>query len=170
MKTRQQIMLELADERSAIQITELKEEIEHLKSKFEKIQEIVAFDYELAKEVKKIIEDNNNVDKQIIIDGVNVAGCVFLNKANGFKHCYCTNEKDTLGDERNTRYGGCEYNTDCYYKQLKRLEQKNEKLKQTLEEIREKLKKYDANIGDTIIANPIQDCYDTYKLINEVLK
>ena len=30
---RKQIMLELANERSAIQITELKEEIEHLKSK-----------------------------------------------------------------------------------------------------------------------------------------
>ena len=57
---RKQIMLELADERSAIQITELKEEIGHLKSKLEKIQEIVAFDHELAKEVKEIIEENNN--------------------------------------------------------------------------------------------------------------
>ena len=71
--------------------------------------------------------------KEIIIDGVNVAECVFLNKANGFKHCYCTNEKDTLGDERNTRYGGCEYNNDCYYKQLKRLEKENEKLKEIIE-------------------------------------
>lgn len=38
------------------------EEYEALEHKLEKIQEIVAFDHELAKEVKKIIEDNNNVD------------------------------------------------------------------------------------------------------------
>lgn len=50
-----------------------------------------------------------------------------------------------------------------YYNRMK-------KYKQALEEIKEKLKKYDANIGDTIIANPIQDCYYTYKLINKVLK
>lgn len=71
--------------------------------------------------------------------------------------------------------GSCE---DCPLNcKFKRLEQENKKLidnkfykyKQALEEIRNKLKKYDANIGDTIIANPIQDCYDTYKLIDEVL-
>lgn len=50
------------------------------------------------------------------------------------------------------------------------LQSEIEKRQKALEEIRNKLKKYDANIGDTIIANPIQDCYDTYKLINEVLK
>lgn len=38
-----------------------------------------------------------------------------------------------------------------------------------LEEIREMTKKYDAEVGDTIIANPIQDCYDIYCKINEVL-
>ena len=39
-----------------------------------------------------------------------------------------------------------------------------------LEEIREIVKKYDAEVGDTIIANPIQDCYDIFTKINEVLK
>ena len=39
-----------------------------------------------------------------------------------------------------------------------------------LEEIREMTKKYNAEVGDTIIANPIQDCYDIYCKINEVLQ
>ena len=79
----------------------------------------------------------SKMTEEIMIDGVDVAKCVFLNKTNGFKHCYCTNAKDTLGDERDTRYGGCEYNENCYYKQLKRLEQENAKLKKALKEIRE---------------------------------
>lgn len=37
-----------------------------------------------------------------------------------------------------------------------------------IEKIKEITKKYDANAGDTIIANPIQDCYDIYCLINEI--
>lgn len=126
-----------------------------------------------------------------------------------------------IGDCKESK-GLCVANENCYYKQLRRLKQENEKLiktnndfaethktighdlykecvslrseltvqkevakafsrgleqtekllgkyKQALEEIREKLKKYDANIGDIIIANPIQDCYDAYKLIDEVL-
>lgn len=44
-----------------------------------------------------------------------------------------------------------------------------EKYRSALEEIREMTKKYDAEVGDTIIANPIQDCYDIYCKINEVL-
>ena len=88
---------------------------------------------------------------------------------------------------------GCGQYDNCYYKQLQRLKQENEKLKETiksinkpiylpnieeeatniyrkaLEEIRNMTKKYDAEVGDTIIANPIQDCYDIYCKINEVL-
>lgn len=37
-----------------------------------------------------------------------------------------------------------------------------------LEEIKEIAKKYDAKVGDTIIANPIQDLYDIYNIISEV--
>lgn len=44
-----------------------------------------------------------------------------------------------------------------------------DKYRSALEEIREMTKKYDAKVGDTIIANPIQDCYDIYCKINEVL-
>lgn len=42
-----------------------------------------------------------------------------------------------------------------------------EKYKQALEKIEEKAKKYDANVGDTIIANPIQDLYDISQIIKE---
>lgn len=49
------------------------------------------------------------------------------------------------------------------------LNEKYKQLRSALEEIRETLKKYDAEAGDTIIANPIQDCYDTYRKINETL-
>lgn len=60
------------------------------------------------------------VDKQIIIDGVNVAWCVRLQD-----------------DEISCDLGGeCKGWENCYYKQLKRKEQKNEELKQTLAEIK----------------------------------
>ena len=49
-----------------------------------------------------------------------------------------------------------------YYKEYKRY-------RSALEEIRKMTKKYNAKVGDTIIANPIQDCYDIYCKINEVL-
>ena len=61
MKTRQQIMLELADERSAIQITELKEEIEHLK------QGQIHFENLYAQEcdkVNKLEQENEKLKKQ----------------------------------------------------------------------------------------------------------
>ena len=59
--------------------------------------------------------------KEIIIDGVNVAGCEFYQiEANELypKAQYC-------GSMRNTF---CENEPDCYYKQLKRLEQENKEL------------------------------------------
>jgi hypothetical protein len=83
---------------------------------------------------------------------------------------------NTFCDEAKIRIDKLELDKDCLKASLETArkyrgiaETDRDKYKQALEEIREKLKKYDANIGDTIIANPIQDCYDTYKLINEVL-
>lgn len=58
-------------------------------------------------------------EKKIIIDGVDVAGCIqFVEDDN----CCCD-----LG-------GDCEGWDNCYYKQLKRLEQENEELKRKYEE------------------------------------
>lgn len=114
--------------------------------------------------------------QETIINGIDVSECAYYNKDN---EPYCCEIWDNECEAQN-----------CYFKQLQRLKEENEELKkkkdeyylrtldyeakisyliQALEEIRNKLKKYDANIGDTIIANPIQDCYDTYKLTDEVL-
>ena len=60
-------------------------------------------------------------NRQIIIDSVNVAGCVRLQD-----------------DEISCDLGGeCKGWGNCYYKQLKRKEQECEKLEQTLTEIKE---------------------------------
>lgn len=56
-------------------------------------------------------------DKEIIIDGVNVSGCSELFKTTQRPQC-------ALIDQYY-----CETNPDCYYKQLKRLEQENAELK-----------------------------------------
>ena len=64
--------------------------------------------------------------EEIIIDGVNVAGCEFYQiEANELypKAQYC-------GSMRNTF---CENEPDCYYKQLKRLEQENKRLKKDVQ-------------------------------------
>lgn len=75
--------------------------------------------------------------KEIIIDGVNVAGCEYMlnNKIKGKQHspakampyaketsCICRKNIDTP-------YNFCKHNSNCHYKQLKRLEQENERLK-----------------------------------------
>ena len=69
--------------------------------------------------------------KEIIIDGVNVAGCNFFiedyQRANNIEGRYehCKNVCELNGDN----YFYCEMNKNCYYKQLKRLEQENAELK-----------------------------------------
>ena len=61
----------------------------------------------------------------IIIDGVDVSGCSY------YQHNMCTATKDDYGD-----CSLCcqDYDmNDCYYKQLKRKEQENERLKSELQ-------------------------------------
>lgn len=63
-------------------------------------------------------------DKEIIIDGVDVSGCKYLNTfsdCDGY-HYYCD-----LADDIKNEY--CEYYKDCYYKQLARKTQECEELK-----------------------------------------
>lgn len=57
------------------------------------------------------------MEEKIIIDGVDVSECRY----------YVTYTKDCISD--NKSYNKCESCNDCYYKQLKRLEQENEKIK-----------------------------------------
>ena len=62
--------------------------------------------------------------EQIIIDGVNVGGCKYLNTfsdCDGY-HYYCD-----LADDIKNEY--CEYYKDCYFKQLARKTQECEELK-----------------------------------------
>lgn len=65
--------------------------------------------------------------KEIIIDGVNVAGCEYLNKVVN-EEPYCNMDEEHLYT--------CSSDENCYFKQLKRLEQENAELKQTLQEIK----------------------------------
>ena len=69
--------------------------------------------------------------KEIIIDGVDVAGCNFFiedyQRANNIEGRYehCKNVCELNGDN----YFYCKMNKNCYYKQLKRLKKENEELK-----------------------------------------
>lgn len=63
--------------------------------------------------------------KKIIIDGVEVAGCIHLSFVEETYCCDCQYEK----------YALCQgYN--CYYKQLKRLEQENTRLKEEIHNLK----------------------------------
>ena len=65
-------------------------------------------------------------DKQIIIDGIDVSGCIY------YQYNMCTATKDDYGD-----CSLCcqDYDmNDCYYKQLKRKEQECEELKKIINE------------------------------------
>ena len=73
--------------------------------------------------------------KEIIIDGCNVAECGYfedmhecpdnLNGGYYIQHCYCGLQGDN--------YCICEQNPNCYFKQLQKLKQENEYLKQEVE-------------------------------------
>ncbi len=62
-------------------------------------------------------------DKEIIIDGINVAECEYLRIVGANWWCECNNGKEYGTKTRVTACGGCKYNPNCYYKQLKRIEQ-----------------------------------------------
>lgn len=71
--------------------------------------------------------------EEIIIDGVNVAGCGY----------FCEDECNICGmgtDGEDTFCKYCKDNPNCYYKQLKRLEQENARLKEEKERLRDNIK------------------------------
>ena len=67
-------------------------------------------------------------DKQVIIDGINVSGCIYFNSTD--EH-YC--------DECSSEFGCaiCDEQNNCYYKQLQRVKQELAKAKQELAKIKE---------------------------------
>lgn len=73
--------------------------------------------------------------EKIIIDGVDVAGCEFYFEDNGVIAPDRTPERAnicTSSEKSCENNDSCYCNKDCYYKQLKRLEQENEELKEEL--------------------------------------
>ena len=95
--------------------------------------------------------------EEIIIDGVDVARCC---------KCYKIEQKILCGVS-----GICANNPNCYYKQLKRLEQENKQMKSALEEIKDLCIHY-KNTNDKCVTN----CYAHFIVtdliqdkINEVL-
>lgn len=64
--------------------------------------------------------------EEIIIDGVDVAGCISFDKNNGYNIC-CY---DDTREDKIPFANFCEENKNCYYKQLKRLEKENKELKE----------------------------------------
>lgn len=65
------------------------------------------------------------IDKEIIIDGINVSECVSFDKHNGLNIC-CY---DDTREDKIPFANFCVENKDCNFKQLKRAEQKLEKIK-----------------------------------------
>lgn len=95
-------------------------------------------------------------DKHIIIDGVDVSGCVTF-KYDGIKKPLCR-----AGDITSVYKSClCAGNTDCYYKQLKRKEQ-------ALDEIENNILEYQALILGKPITMRENDCiYNILDIINK---
>lgn len=78
--------------------------------------------------------------EEIIIDGVNVAECFYF-----IDHTPPKGQGDWCGAIHKgackVYSKDCEYNKDCYYKQLKRLEQENKELKEENALLKEQLLK-----------------------------
>lgn len=111
-------------------------------------------------------------DKQIIIDGVDVSKCEYRDWRN---FCCCNNSKENEGEERVTGRGGCKYNPNCYYKQLKRKEQECKNLEEELRGCRIGIK--DISIENTEICkisekykqalDKIEDIADDYNRVEK---
>ena len=89
-------------------------------------------------------------NKEIIIDGVDVSGCKNFS-------CGICEEENKIPKTINHFTADCRMYPNCYYKQLKRKEQENEELKQTLAEIKEITKNaYDEFGNDVYDISPKQ--------------
>lgn len=79
-------------------------------------------------------------DKEIIINGIDVTECTYR-RQNPHNFCMCASVINESGNIIElTRYVQCEYNPNCYFKQLKRKDLE-------CEELKEKIKKY-SNINE----------------------
>ena len=91
-------------------------------------------------------------DKQITIDGVNVAGCIRLQD-----------------DEISCDLGGeCKGWENCYYKQFKRKEQECEELKEEIDDLKEIIQRHD-NDNNALLSEFEDDLVDYYRRYKECL-
>ena len=75
-------------------------------------------------------------DKQIIIDGVDVSKCKYIDIENFEKPiCHCISQ-------RNECEMPCEYNKDCYFKQLARMKRELEAKDKECEELKKRLESF----------------------------
>ena len=99
-------------------------------------------------------------DKEIIIDGVDVSGCEFYQIAENElypKAQYCGSMRTTF----------CENEPNCYYKQLKRLEQENAELKAE----NERLKEEKENLIEQLVTyNQFENSYNKYRQTLQEIK
>ena len=70
--------------------------------------------------------------EQIMIDGVDVMGCVYRDSEN---KCCCDSSKKNEGEERLTGRGGCAYNPNCHFKQQARKTQECEQKEKEINEL-----------------------------------
>ena len=102
--------------------------------------------------------------EEIIIDGVDVSGCV--KQGETVVGITCGNgERIRLANEIITKHKLCKDNPNCIYKQLKRKEQECERLKQTLAEIKEIAE----NAAKCLYATKSDDYADGYRWLGSII-
>lgn len=98
--------------------------------------------------------------KQIIIDGIDVSGCVY------YQYNMCAATKDNYGDcslyckDYEMKY--------CHYKQLKRKEQECEELKEEIDDLKEIIQRHD-NDNNALLSEFEDDLVDYYRRYKECL-
>ena len=105
-------------------------------------------------------------DKKIIINKMDVAECAYR-RQNPHNFCMCASVKNENSNIIElTRYVQCEYNPDCYFKQLKRKEQECNNYKQALDEIENYVRdNSDFDKSDKLTSNT--GAYDILEIINK---
>lgn len=90
---------------------------------------------------------------KIIIDNIDVSGCIYFRMNNKMPMCRACNSG--VGSPY------CEYHKDCYYKQLKRAEQKLAEKDKEIERLKQGIKHYQR--GMFSIINTATECRNNKK-------
>jgi len=112
--------------------------------------------------------------EEIIIDGVDVAGCRDYREVEYKEMAICMNYYNHLPKPpKETEWQYCAGNKNCYYKQRKRLEQENKELKEenfNWEQINKLQEKYKSALEEIReIAEPIYEQLPDDKVLRQIL-